>query len=166
MRSDRLCTTKLRKTCYSSDMATAPAAPLLDEQICFALYSASRALTTHYRELLAPLGLTYPQYLVMLVLWQHDGISVSELGERLHLDSGTLSPLLRRLESGGRLTRVRSAGDERVVEVSLTADGSRMRDEAASIPVGVCSATGLDPAAIRSLQEQISALADSVRAFN
>ncbi|AMM22417.1 MarR family transcriptional regulator [Frondihabitans sp. PAMC 28766] len=144
-------------------MATAPATPLLDEQICFALYSASRALTSHYRELLAPLGITYPQYLVMLVLWEEGSVSVSHLGDRLHLDSGTLSPLLRRLETAGLLTRARSTADERVVEVVPTAEGGRIRELATSIPAGVCAATGLAPEAIRLLQQQITAIADSVR---
>lgn len=141
-----------------------PTAPLLDEQICFALYSASRALTARYRELLEPLGVTYPQYLVLLVLWEDGPSTVSHLGDRLHLDSGTLSPLLRRLESVGHITRARTADDERVVEVSLTALGDELRDEAASIPVGICEATGLDPAALVALQRQIATVADNVRA--
>jgi DNA-binding MarR family transcriptional regulator len=139
------------------------ATPRLDEQICFALYSASRALTTRYRELLAPLGLTYPQYLVLLVLWETDDISVSRLGERLDLDSGTLSPLLRRLESMGLITRTRSPLDERVVHVALTPSGSRLRKEAASIPKGVCAATGLDPEAVRDLQQRVAGVARHVR---
>jgi MarR family transcriptional regulator, organic hydroperoxide resistance regulator len=143
---------------------TAPAAPLLDEQICFALYSASRALTSRYREILEPLGLTYPQYLVLLVLWESGSISVSGLGARLQLDSGTLSPLLRRLEAAGLLTRTRRVGDERSVEVGLTPAGNDLRGRAAAIPELVCAATGLQPAEIRTLQAQIAALADHVRA--
>ncbi|BDZ50674.1 putative transcriptional regulator, MarR family protein [Frondihabitans sucicola] len=139
-------------------------APLLDEQICFALYSASRALTARYRELLEPLGVTYPQYLVLLVLWEEGPSTVSHLGERLHLDSGTLSPLLRRLESAGHLTRARTADDERVVEVSLTPSGDALREATASIPAGVCEATGLDPAALVALQQQIATVAAHVRA--
>lgn len=139
------------------------ATPLLDEQICFALYSASRALTSHYRRLLAPLGLTYPQYLVLLVLWESGTVTVSQLGERLHLDSGTLSPLVRRLETLGLVTRARSGDDERVVEIALTAGGDALRAQAAEIPAEVCAATGLDPEAIAALQQQITALADSVR---
>src|ERR1700712_2247448 len=101
-------------------MPSALDAPLLDEQICFALYSASRALTSRYRELLEPLELTYPQYLVLLVLWESGSTSVKGLGARVHLDSGTLSPLLRRLEVSGHITRSRLATDERSVLIELT----------------------------------------------
>jgi len=139
-------------------------APLLDEQICFALYSASRALTSRYRELLEPLGVTYPQYLVLLVLWEEGTSTVSHLGERLHLDSGTLSPLLRRLERSGHITRGRTAGDERVVEVALTHSGEALREASASIPAGVCQATGLDPAGLIALQKQIAQVAAHLRA--
>jgi DNA-binding MarR family transcriptional regulator len=138
-------------------------APLLDEQICFALYSASRALTARYRELLEPLGVTYPQYLVLLVLWEDGPSTVSYLGERLHLDSGTLSPLLRRLETTGHVSRSRTADDERVVEVSLTPLGDELRAATASIPAGICEATGLDPAALVALQQQIATVAAHVR---
>jgi DNA-binding MarR family transcriptional regulator len=144
--------------------ATAPTTPLLDEQICFALYAASRALTTRYRELLEPLGITYPQYLVMLVLWEQGPTGVSGLGERLHLDSGTLSPLLRRLEGQGLVTRTRVPDDERSVRVELTAEGEALRAAAADIPTSICAATGLDPAAIAALTAQVGELGDSVRA--
>ncbi|ROP75557.1 DNA-binding MarR family transcriptional regulator [Frigoribacterium sp. PhB107] len=144
--------------------AAAPTTPLLDEQICFALYAASRALTTRYRELLEPLGITYPQYLVMLVLWEQGPTGVSGLGERLHLDSGTLSPLLRRLEGQGLVTRTRVPDDERSVRVELTADGEALRASAAGIPASICAATGLDPAAIAALTTQVGELGDSVRA--
>ncbi len=101
----------------------------LDEMICFQLYAASRAMTAMYRPLLDPHGLTYPQYLVLRVLW-HDGpTTVRDLGRTLRLDSGTLSPLLKRLEAQGQLTRARGADDERTVLVSLTATGERLRDE-------------------------------------
>ncbi|HXD27363.1 MAG TPA: MarR family transcriptional regulator [Arthrobacter sp.] len=106
----------------------------LEAQLCFSLYSGERTVGAAYRELLAPLGLTYPQYLVMLVLWEDDGQPVSALGRRLGLDSGTLSPLLKRLEAAGRITRRRSDGDERVVRVHLTDDGAALRAEAVSIP--------------------------------
>jgi DNA-binding MarR family transcriptional regulator len=144
--------------------ATAPTTPLLDEQICFALYAASRALTSRYRELLEPLGITYPQYLVMLVLWEQGPTGVSGLGERLHLDSGTLSPLLRRLEGQGLVTRTRVPDDERSVRVELTSEGDALRASAASIPTSICAATGLDPAAIAALTAQVGDLGDSVRA--
>lgn len=101
------------------------AALRLDNQLCFALYSASLAMTKAYKPLLDALGLTYPQYLVMLVLWEHGMLSVSELGERLFLDSGTLTPLLKRMEAGGWLARVRSLEDERRVMVSLTPAGRK-----------------------------------------
>src|SRR3954447_20856924 len=95
----------------------------LENQLCFALHAASRAMTAAYQPLLDALGITYPQYLVLLLLWEQDGVRVSQLGERLHLDSGTLTPLLKRLESRHVLERRRSTDDERVVEVFLTAEG-------------------------------------------
>lgn len=135
----------------------------IDEQICFALYSASRALTARYRDFLAPLGVTYPQYLVLLVLWERDGLTVSALGERLQLESGTLSPLLRRLETAGLLTRRRTRTDERVVEVRLTDAGRALQTQAADIPLQVCSATGLELDDIVALREQVAMLAAHVR---
>lgn len=110
-------------------------APLrLETQLCFALYAASRAMAQAYQPLLTPLGLTYPQYLAMLVLWEADGISVKRLGERLQLDSGTLTPLLKRLEAAGLLQRQRCANDERSVLLYLTASGLALQLEAAAIP--------------------------------
>ncbi|MEQ6289299.1 MarR family winged helix-turn-helix transcriptional regulator [Vogesella sp. GCM10023246] len=106
----------------------------LDKQLCFALYAASRAMTQAYQPLLAPLGLTYPQYLAMLVLWEQDDISVKQLGERLHLDSGTLTPLLKRLENAGLLQRQRSSEDERSVVIRLTLAGKTLEEQAAAIP--------------------------------
>src|SRR3954452_20672154 len=107
---------------------------LLDNQLCFALYSASLAMTKLYKPLLDDLGLTYPQYLVMLALWEQDGLMVSELGERLSLDSGTLTPLLKRLEANGYVARVRDAADERRVHITLTAAGRKLKTRAASVP--------------------------------
>lgn len=106
----------------------------LDNQLCFALYAASRAITSAYAPLLASLGLTYPQYLVMLVLWEDNGLRVSQIGERLALDSATLTPLLKRLESHGLVERKRSQADERVVEVFLTAAGKRLERRAEAMP--------------------------------
>jgi len=106
----------------------------LDQQLCFALYSASLAMTQRYKTLLRPLGLTYPQYLVMLVLWERDALAVHELGQRLHLDSGTLTPLLKRMETAGWLKRDRDAEDERRVRVTLTDQGGRLREQARHIP--------------------------------
>src|SRR5437868_466114 len=102
----------------------------LDLQLCFALYSTSLAMTKLYKPLLAPLGLTYPQYLALLVLWERDGLTVSELGERLFLDSGTLTPLLKRLESAGLISRLRAQDDERRVHITLTADGRQLKSRA------------------------------------
>ena len=143
--------------------ANATSVPRLDEQICFSLYSASRALTARYRELLAPLGVTYPQYLVLMVLWESDAITVTELGQRLHLDSGTLSPLLRRLESAGLVSRARRHDDERAVDVTLSPAGDNLRILAASIPDQVCASTGFEVAQIAALLSQVTALAAHVR---
>src|SRR5262245_52984742 len=105
----------------------------LDRQICFLLYGASRAVTQLYQPLLEPLGLTYPQYLVMLVLWEEGKASVGRLSDRLYLDSGTLTPLLKRLEASGLVRRRRSAADARVVDVELTTEGKRLQRAAASV---------------------------------
>ncbi|MEJ6020897.1 MarR family winged helix-turn-helix transcriptional regulator [Ramlibacter sp. PS4R-6] len=106
----------------------------LDNQVCFALYSASLAMTKLYKPLLEEVGLTYPQYLAMLVLWEKDGLMVSEIGERLSLDSGTLTPLLKRLEAAGLVARVRDVQDERRVHITLTAAGRRLKQRAQKIP--------------------------------
>jgi DNA-binding MarR family transcriptional regulator len=135
----------------------------LDEQLCFALYSASRALTRAYGPLLGPLGLTYPQYLVMLVLWEGDGLSVRELGERLALDSGTLTPLLKRLEEADYVQRKRDAEDERVVRVSLTRAGRALEERARSIPAELACRAGYEPNA-KSLAE-LGKLRDAVKAL-
>ncbi len=113
----------------------------LENQLCFALYSASLAMTKLYKPLLEKLGLTYPQYLAMLVLWENDGLMVSNIGERLYLDSGTLTPLLKRLEAGGFITRQRDADDERCVRVHLTAAGVALKVDAASIPTCIAAHT-------------------------
>lgn len=148
-------------------MPATPLAPTmlgLDEQICFALYRASRSLTARYRELLAPMGLTYPQYLAMLVLWQSEPITVGALGDRLDLDSGTVSPLVRRLEALGLVERKRSGRDERVVHVALTDAGRELRSRAAGIPAEICAATGLAPDDLTALRDEIAGLAHNVRA--
>lgn len=106
----------------------------LDDQLCFPLYAAARAIQQHYRPLLARLGLTYPQYLVMLVLWETDGLSVSAIGARLHLDSGTLTPLLKRMAAADRVERRRSTTDERVVTIHLTPEGHALRSRAEAVP--------------------------------
>ena len=117
-----------------SPLSASPATLQLDNQVCFALYSASLAMTKLYKPLLDAIGLTYSQYLVMLVLWEGDGVTVSALGERLYLDSGTLTPLLKRLEASGLIARLRDAEDERRVRISLTPAGRLLRDAAESIP--------------------------------
>ncbi|RFA07983.1 MarR family transcriptional regulator [Subtercola boreus] len=142
----------------------AASAPLLDDQICFALYNASRALTARYRVLLEPLGLTYPQYLVLLVLWEQGATTVAELSERLALDSGTLSPLLRRLETAGLVSRMRLPADERSVLVSLTADGDALRSKTAGIQDQVCGATGLELPEIQELRDRVAGVAEHIRA--
>ncbi|MEU1552456.1 MarR family winged helix-turn-helix transcriptional regulator [Streptomyces scabiei] len=118
---------------------------LLDDQLCFALYAASRAVTARYRPLLEDLGLTYPQYLVMLVLWEQDSISVRDLGAALQLESSTLSPLLKRLEAGGLLRRERRTDDERSVAIRLTEAGARLQERARTVPVDMGQAMGLTP---------------------
>ncbi|MEV0051710.1 MarR family transcriptional regulator [Saccharopolyspora shandongensis] len=136
----------------------------LDRQVCFALYSASRAFTGLYRPVLEELGLTYPQYLVMLVLWEHESVTVKELGAALRLDSGTLSPLLKRLEARGLLTRHRSFADERSVAVVLTEDGAEMRAQARCIPDRMVAATGLqidELEQLKSTLERLTAALDS-----
>jgi DNA-binding MarR family transcriptional regulator len=117
---------------------------LLEEQACFALYAASRAVTDVYRPLLAEIGLTYPQYLVLLVLWEADSRPVKEIGEALQLDYGTVSPLLKRLEASGLVTRHRLASDERSVTISLTPEGVALQDRAAGVPQAIGCALGLD----------------------
>ncbi|MDF2441831.1 MAG: MarR family transcriptional regulator, organic hydroperoxide resistance regulator [Subtercola sp.] len=146
-------------------MSSSPAsAPLLDDQICFALYNASRALTARYRVLLEPLGLTYPQYLALLVLWERGPSTVAHLSERLMLDSGTLSPLLRRLEAAGLVLRSRLPSDERSVLVSLTADGEALRAGTAGIQEQICGATGLGLPEIQALRDQVAEVAEHIRA--
>lgn len=125
----------------------------LDHQVCFSLHAASRAFGGVYRDALKGLGLTYPQYLVMLVLWEHGPQPVKVIGERLRLDSGTLSPLLKRLEAAGLVSRERSAEDERSVTVRLTEEGSDLRERALPVPLKILSATGLSVAEVLSLQQ-------------
>lgn len=127
--------------------------PRLEEQLCFALYSASRAMTTHYRPLLTELGLTYPQYLVLMALWEEDGLGVTTLGARLRLDSGTLSPLLRRLEQHGLVERRRSSQDERRVTIGLTEAGHAVRSRACDVQRAVARATGLSAADMVTLRD-------------
>lgn len=117
----------------------------LENQLCFPLYAAARRVTGMYTPHLKALGLTYTQYVVMLVLWEHDGLSVSEIGQRLLLDSGTLTPLLKKLESDGLVIRRRSERDERSVEITLTGKGRDLKTAAAGVPLAVGSCISLQP---------------------
>ncbi len=150
----------------ASTAAPDPAAnPLaLDNQLCFALYSAQLALNKVYRQLLARLGLTYPQYLVMLVLWEGDARTVSEIGERLFLDSATLTPLLKRLETAGLITRTRAREDERQVIIELTAQGRALKQKARAVPEALLCASGCTPREIGGLKKQLEALRDNLGA--
>ena len=136
----------------------------LDNQLCFALYAASRAMTAAYAPLLDGLDLTYPQYLVMLVLWERDGERVSRIGERLYLDSATLTPLLKRLEARGLIERKRSEADERVVEVFLTTAGKRLERKANDIPGCMLERVKLSVGEVAKLRAQVQALTDRLRA--
>lgn len=143
----------------------------LDEQLCFAVYTASRALTRAYGPLLEPLGLTYPQYLTLLVLWEDDGVPVKRLGERLALDSGTLTPLLKRLEHQGFVERRRSTEDERVVNVFLTPSGRALKTRAKKVPLALACRAGFvvedakDLGKVRKLREELHALSRRLGAF-
>ncbi|HEY6179021.1 MAG TPA: MarR family transcriptional regulator [Kofleriaceae bacterium] len=127
----------------------------LDEQLCFALYSASRAVTRAYAPLLEPLGLTYPQYLVLLVLWERDGVPIKQLGARLALDSGTLTPLLKRLAAQGLVQRRRGEDDERVVRIHLTAAGRALRSKARKVPMELACRAGYDLASERAMRDLV-----------
>ncbi|MDR7299301.1 DNA-binding MarR family transcriptional regulator [Pelomonas aquatica] len=130
----------------------------LDRQLCFALYSSSLAMTKLYKPLLAPLGVTYPQYLVMLVLWEADGLSVSQLGQRLSLDSGTLTPLLKRLETLGHIERRRASDDERRVDIFLTPRGRKLRQLALDIPGHLACASGCELDEVIALTQRLHQL--------
>jgi DNA-binding MarR family transcriptional regulator len=136
----------------------------LEHQVCFALHNASRAFGAIYRDTLKDLGLTYPQYLAMMALWEHGELSVKRLGELLRLDSGTLSPLLKRLESAGLVKRDRSPQDERSVLVSTTAAGTALREEATRVPLEVAARTGLDLEEMRDLRGMLERLTDRLDA--
>ena len=136
----------------------------LDNQLCFALYSTSLAMTKLYKPLLAPLGLTYPQYIVMLALWEEDGQTVSALGDKLALDSGTLTPLLKRLQAQGALTRERDEADERRVIVRLTPAGRRLKLQARNVPPAVVRATGCEIGEVAALTRQLGTLRQSLAA--
>jgi MarR family transcriptional regulator, organic hydroperoxide resistance regulator len=134
----------------------------LDNQLCFVLYAASRVLTRLYGPFLARLKLTYPQYLVMLVLWEHESLSVGDIGMRLYLDSGTLTPLLKRLEAQGLITRNRLATDERKVMATLTGAGRAMKKEAASVPMELFCRSGLTLEEFLSIKQNVSKLLEKM----
>ncbi|MEU1277103.1 MarR family transcriptional regulator [Streptomyces sp. NPDC005805] len=139
----------------------------LDRQVCFSLHAAARAFDGVYRTVLKDLGLTYPQYLVMLVLWEHGELPVKRIGEHLRLESGTLSPLLKRLEAAGHVERRRSPHDERSVTVRPTPSGTALRARALAVPRGIAAATGLPLERIAALRAELDALTahlDSVTA--
>jgi DNA-binding MarR family transcriptional regulator len=151
------------KASTMSNSINTPIKPLddplaLDNQFCFALYSASLAMTKTYKPFLDKVSLTYPQYLVMLVLWQQDDILVKTIGERLFLDSGTLTPLLKRLESSSLIARTRDDADERQVRITLTKEGRALKKKAQSIPHQILCASGQPLEVLRDLREQLASL--------
>ncbi|MBB1609888.1 MULTISPECIES: MarR family winged helix-turn-helix transcriptional regulator [Pseudomonas] len=135
----------------------------LDNQLCFALYSTSLQMTKVYKPLLQQLGLTYPQYIAMLVLWEQDGITVGEISARMLTDPGSLTPLLKRLEGEGLITRKRSASDERVVELRLTDKGRELRQQAESIPACILAASGLSLEELGRLKNELVELRGSLQ---
>jgi DNA-binding MarR family transcriptional regulator len=137
----------------------------LDDQLCFGLYSASRAVTSLYRVVLEDLDLTYPQYLVMLALWERDHRLVKELGAELNLDSGTLSPLLKRLQAAGLVVRNRQADDERSVRVSLSEAGKALHEKARGVPDVIGAAMSLDEAGVARMRAELDRLTESVNAY-
>jgi DNA-binding MarR family transcriptional regulator len=134
----------------------------LDNQLCFALYAATRAITRTYRERLEPLGLTYPQYLALTVLWETDGLTVGDMGRRLMLDSGTLTPLLKRLEGAGIIRRSRRTSDEREVEIWLTEDGARLKEMAYAVREHVVCRLGMSEREIAALRRELMALVEQL----
>src|SRR4051812_20902904 len=139
---------------------------LLANQLCFAVYSTAHAFNRFYKPLLDKLGLTYPQYLAMLVLWQEDGLLVKDIGEKLFLDSGTLTPLLKRLEAAGLVARTRDENDERQVRITLTAEGRALKRRARDIPAQVMCASGQSAQALGALRNQLALLRDSLANAN
>jgi len=137
---------------------------LLANQLCFAVYSTAHAFNRFYKPMLDRLGLTYPQYLVMLVLWEQDGLPVKEIGERLFLDSGTLTPLLKRLEAAGLVKRTRSTEDERQVIVALTAQGEALKEKARGLPLSILAASECSVAELAALKKEVEALRDKLNA--
>jgi MarR family transcriptional regulator, organic hydroperoxide resistance regulator len=135
----------------------------LDRQVCFALAVASRTVIGLYRPLLEPMGLTHPQYLVMLALWEEAPLRVSEIAERLSLEPATLSPLLKRLEAGGLVHRQRDPRDERAVSVSLTPAGRRLRSRAERIPPAVVDRLGMEISELEEIRDRLTTLIEATR---
>src|SRR6478752_6637625 len=147
-----MCTARISEYGGSMTKADRVRASVLDEQLCFALYTASRAMTSCYRPMLDALGLTYPQFLVLLVLWERGDSSVTGIGSALQLETGTLSPLLKRLEAAGFITRTRQMGDERSVVIGLTPAGQALEEQAAAVQEEANAATGLSEAEVVALR--------------
>jgi MarR family transcriptional regulator, organic hydroperoxide resistance regulator len=143
---------------------TADLALRLDNQICFAVYSTAHAFNRAYKPLLDRLGLTYPQYLVMLVLWERDDVPVKDIGDRLFLDSGTLTPLLKRLETAKLIKRTRSTVDERLVLIALTPEGQALQGKARSVPQSILAASACTVAELSAMKNEIVALRDRLNA--
>ena len=135
---------------------------LLDNQLCYALYAAAHRMTKSYRPMLERMGLTYPQYLVLLVLWEEEGLSVKEIGSRLFLDSGTLTPVLKRLESSGLLNRSRRQSDEREVEIALTDQGRSLRSEAVAVRQSVMCQLNMSEPEIQAMRADLNALIENL----
>jgi DNA-binding MarR family transcriptional regulator len=144
--------------------AKGPQPKRLENQLCFALYSASRAMTNAYRPVLRKFNLTYPQYIVMLVLWERDGLTLGELGSRLYLDSGTLSPLLKRLQAAGHIHRARSAKDERGLEITLTDKGIALHASLVDDLADLSCRIGMPEERSRALREEVKDVAELVMA--
>jgi DNA-binding MarR family transcriptional regulator len=137
---------------------------MLDNQICFAVYSTAHAFNRVYKPLLHKLGLTYPQYLVMLALWERDGVPVKDIGERLFLDSGTLTPLLKRLEAASLVKRSRSTEDERLVLIALTQQGQALKEKARAVPQGILAASACSLGELSAMKKDLVALRDRLNA--
>ncbi|TWJ02388.1 DNA-binding MarR family transcriptional regulator [Mucilaginibacter frigoritolerans] len=138
----------------------------LEDQACFPVYALSRVLTAHYKPILEGIDLTYPQYLVMLVLWEHQQLSVKEIGEKLLLDSGTLTPLLKKLESKKLINRNRSNEDERVVMINLTAGGTALREKAKAVPESFKCSLGLSIEEMVALRDSIKIILERTKQIN
>ncbi|ABO11067.2 MarR family transcriptional regulator [Acinetobacter baumannii] len=134
----------------------------LENQLCFLIYSTNLALNQLYRKLLTPLGITYPQYLVMLVLWEKDEITVSEIGSKLFLESSTLTPILKKLEALQLLNRTRSKEDERQVIITLSEKGKKLKEQAVNIPTHILEASSCDTATLLGLKDQLTQLRTNI----